>query len=81
LILHLAKAKTEAANEGGLNHSGSALVARWPGGQSLYLVGKNLSILGEVGELPPCGRPHQPFLSLPLTSGIQGSEKLHLAGR
>ena len=40
-----------------------------------------VSILGEVGELPPCGRPHQPFLSLPLTSGIQGSEKLHLAGR
>ena len=47
---------------------------------SSNLAGRH-SILGEVGELPPCGRPHQPFLSLPFTSGIQGSEKLHLAGR
>ena len=47
---------------------------------SSNLAGRH-SILGEVGELPPCGRPHQPFLSLPLTPGIQGSEKLHLAGR
>src|SRR6516225_7567914 len=37
------------------DHHPPLLVARWPGGQH--------PILGEVSELPPCGRPHQPFLS------------------
>jgi hypothetical protein len=39
------------------------------------------TILAEVGEQASCGRPHQPFFSLPLALSIQSGEKLHLAGR
>jgi hypothetical protein len=39
------------------------------------------TILAEVGEQASCGRPHQPFFSLPLALGIQSGEKLHVAGR
>jgi hypothetical protein len=46
-----------------------------------FTVPKQTSLLTEVREQSAGGRPHQPLFSLPLTLGIQSSEKLHLAGR